>query len=331
LDAEPQASSRDLSRGLARRIVVASVLAALFYAGLALYGDVRQLGEDVRSFRAQAFGVALALVLGNYALRIARWQYYLKRLGITLPLGESALVFLSGFVMSVTPGKVGEVFKSVLLYESRGIPATRTAPVVIAERITDLIALVVLVAAASLVFDYGVIIALSSAAVVGALLAVCAYQPLGHLLLDLASRLPFLARMSGRLREAYASLWSMTRPAPLAIGSLAALFGWSLECASLHAIVHGFAGAQLNWDASTFTYSASTLAGALAMMPGGLGVTEVGMTTLLTTLGGGTIRPSVASATAILVRLATLWFAVVLGVLALFVYRRLYAARPPSS
>jgi uncharacterized protein (TIRG00374 family) len=96
-------------------------------------------------------------------------------------------------------------------------------------------------------------------------------------------------------------------------------------------IVHGFAGAQLTWDASTFTYSSSTLAGALAMMPGGLGVTEVGMTTLLTTLGAGTIRPSVASATAILVRLATLWFAVVLGMLALFVYRRLYAARPPSS
>jgi uncharacterized protein (TIRG00374 family) len=330
LDADPQTSSSELSRGLVRKVVVASVCAALLYAGLALYGDVRQLGHDVRSFRGEAFALALALVLGNYALRIARWQYYLKRIDVALPLAESALVFLSGFVMSVTPGKVGEVFKSVLLYESRRIAPTRTAPVVIAERITDLIALVVLVAAASLVFDYGVIIAVSSAAIVSALLAVCAYQPLGNMLLDLAARMPVLARVSGRLREAYASLWVMTRPAPLVVGSLAALLGWSLECASLHAIVHGFSGARLTWDASTFTYSASTLAGALAMMPGGLGVTEVGMTTLLTTLGGGTIRPSVASATAILVRLATLWFAVVLGMLALFVYRRIYA-RPTSS
>jgi uncharacterized membrane protein YbhN (UPF0104 family) len=324
---KPAQSSAELSRGLVRKVVLASVLAALVYAGLALYSDVKKLGDDVRELDWSAFGIGVALVLGNYALRIVRWQYYLRRIGVVLPWVESSLVFLCGFVMSVTPGKLGEVFKSVLLYESRAVAPTRTAPVVIAERLTDLIALVVLVAAASLVFEHGAVIAATAALAVGALLAVCAYQPLGNLVLDLAARIPALSGASARLREAYAALWEMTRPAPLLVGTLIAIAGWSLECVCLWEIARGFPGVEIGWDGAAFAYSASTLVGALAMMPGGLGVTEVGMATLLRELGGGTISPSVASATTILVRLATLWLAVVVGVIALAIYRRLYGKR----
>jgi len=323
----PAQSSAELSRGLVRKVALASVVAAILYAGLALYSDVKKLGDDVRELDWSAFGAGVLLVLGNYLLRIVRWHYYLGRIGVALPWLESGLVFLSGFVMSVTPGKLGEVFKSVLLYESRSVPPTRTAPVVIAERLTDLIALVVLVAAASLVFEHGAVIAATAALAVGTLLAVCAYQPLGNLLLDFAARIPALSRISARLRDAYAALWEMTRPAPLLIGTLIAIAGWSLECVCLWEIAHGFPGVTLGWDGAAFAYSASTLVGALAMMPGGLGVTEVGMATLLSELGKGTVSPSVASATTILVRLATLWLAVVVGVIALAIYRRLYGKR----
>ena len=81
----------------------------------------------------------------------------------------------------------------------------------------------------------------------------------------------------------------------------------------------------MSWDGATFAYAASTLAGAMAMMPGGLGVTEVGMTALLQTLGGPSMHPAVATATTMLVRIATLWFAVAIGLLALALHR---ARRP---
>ena len=314
-----------------RKVMLASVVAALLYAGLALYGDVKKLGDDVRELDWSAFGVGVLLVLGNYVLRVVRWHYYLGRIGVVLPWLESSLVFLCGFVMSVTPGKLGEVFKSVLIYESRGIAPTRTAPVVIAERLTDLIALVILVAAASLEFKHGTVIAATAGLVVAGLVAVCAYQPLGNLLLDIAARLGPLAKISGRLREAYASLWEMTRPAPLLIGTLIGVAGWGLECVCMWEIARGFPGVQIDLVGATFAYSASTLVGALAMMPGGLGVTEVGMATLLGELGGGTISASVASATTILVRLATLWLAVVVGVIALAIYRRLYGSAPRAA
>jgi uncharacterized protein (TIRG00374 family) len=328
--APARTGSTQIPAGLARKIVAAGLLAAMIWAGLALYGDVQELRRTARTFAPSAFVTGLGLVLGNYILRIARWQYYLRRIGVAIPIGRSAVIFLAGLVMSVTPGKIGEVFKSLLLYDTSGTPIVRSAPIVIAERLTDLIALVLLVSAGSLAFEHGRIVACASAAVVAGVWVVCAYRPLGQALLRIADRLPGIQRVSPRLHQAYDALLELTRPLPLLIGSLIGIVGWSLECFALYAIAHGFAGVALRLDAATFTYSASTLAGALAMLPGGLGVTEVGMTVLLQTLGGPGVRPATATAITMLIRIATLWFGVAVGAVALAIHRTRQPTRQPE-
>lgn len=309
------------TRGLARKVILAAAFGAAIFAGLALYSDIPKLQQAAAGFSWEAFVIGLTLAAGNYGIRIGRWQYYLHILGVRIPLLESSLVFLSGFVMSVTPGKVGEVLKSLLLYESRGISFSRTAPIVVAERLTDLIALVLLTALGSLAFEHGVSVAAGGAVIVGFLLLMCSYRPLGHALLRFAHRLPLISRIADKLWVAYDSLLNMTRPGPLLWSTLLATLAWGLECASLYYIVHGFAGVTMGWEAATFAYASSTIIGALAMMPGGLGVTEVGMTGLIQSLGNGAMTPAVATATTILVRVATLWFAVVLGAIALPLHR----------
>jgi uncharacterized protein (TIRG00374 family) len=314
-------ASADLARGLTRKVAIAAIFGGLVFAGLALYGDVTKLRQTAMAFSPGAVALGFALAAGNYGLRIWRWQYYLHCIDVSVPLFESSMVFLSGFVMSVTPGKVGEVFKSLLLYEARGVSMVRTAPIVIAERLTDLIALVLLTALGSLAFEHGVLIAAAGAVVVSALVAVFAYQPLGEAILLFGERFSPIARIVHKLREAYESLLTMLRPGPLACGTLIALCAWGLECAALYTIVHGFPGSTLPWDAAVFAYSASTIVGALAMLPGGLGVTEAGITGLLQALGGSSMTKEVATATTMLVRLATLWFAVGIGVVALAIHR----------
>jgi glycosyltransferase 2 family protein len=322
-DTERRQDAGQAARGLGRKMVGAVLAAAVVFAALALYGDVQALRRTASEFAPIAFAIGLLLAAGNYALRIVRWQYYLRHIGVRIPWGESSIVFLAGFVMSVTPGKVGEVFKSLLLYETRGTSIARTAPIVIAERLTDLIALVLLISAGALAFEHGVTVAVSSALLVAAVLVLCAYPPLGRFALRLLAYLPLLRRVSPKLGEAYEALLEMTRPLPLLVGSGLAFLAWGLECGSLYAIVHGFAGVTMSWDGATFTYAASTLAGAIAMMPGGLGVTEIGMTALLQALGGASMTPAVATAATMLVRVATLWFAVAIGLLALALHRAL--------
>jgi len=82
--------------------------------------------------------LVLALTSCNYALRFVKWQYYLRTIGVEgFPRGQSALAYLAGLGMVVTPGKVGEWLKCYLLRELHGTPFSRSAPILIAERLTD--------------------------------------------------------------------------------------------------------------------------------------------------------------------------------------------------
>ena len=318
-------------RGFTRKIMASALLGALIFAGLALYSDLPKLQNAASHFAGSAFLWGLLLAAANYAIRIMRWQDYLRRLQVRVPLVESALIFLSGFVMSVTPGKVGEVFKSLLLHEARGVAIAKTAPIVIAERLTDLVALVLLTALGCLTFPSGPAIAAAGAAVVGFIVLLVSHRGLAEWFLALSARLPFIGKLAPRLREAYATLHELTRPGPMLMGTCLAFIAWGMECVSMYLIARGFDGVVLDLPAATFAYSASTIIGALAMMPGGLGVTEIGMTGLLQSLGGSGMTPAVASATTMLVRVATLWFAVGIGALALGLHRARYAPRRAAS
>src|SRR5450432_1537258 len=96
---------------LFRRLLVAMILGVLVYAGFALYRGMHAIGESLSRFTWSAFGLACTLAFGNYMTRFLKWEYYLARLGIKgIPKLDSLLTFLSGLVLTVTPGKVGEVF-----------------------------------------------------------------------------------------------------------------------------------------------------------------------------------------------------------------------------
>ena len=61
------------------------------------------------------------------------------------------------------------------------------------------------------------------------------------------------------------------------------------------------------------------------MMPGGLGVTEAGMTGLLAAVAH--VPLAVATGATLLVRVATLWWAVVVGAIALAAFRAMMRRR----
>jgi uncharacterized protein (TIRG00374 family) len=108
---------------------------------------------------------------------------------------------------------------------------------------------------------------------------------------------------------------SLVVPAILSIGA------WSFECLSLWVILRGF-GESTSVTLAAFFYATSTLAGALVPVPGGLGITESALKEQLQTLGH--VSPSTSTAAMLLVRFATLWFAVLVGFMALGLLRLRY-------
>ncbi|MDX1501002.1 MAG: lysylphosphatidylglycerol synthase transmembrane domain-containing protein [Thermoanaerobaculia bacterium] len=311
-------------RHLGRRLLVPAVLALAALLGLALVADARELADAVRGFDARLLAPVLALSLVNYLLRLARWQLYLKRVGVRLSFGDSVAVFLTGFLLSVTPGKAGELGKAWLVKALGGGVARRPVAVVLAERINDLLSMLVLTGLGALAFPGGGWVALSLLA--GALLAVSVllWRRAALAVLGAAHRLPLVHRMADTLVDVYDLLRGLLRPPWLAAGLALAIPAWGAEAIGFVLVVGSYQG-DAGLLEGVFNYSASTLLGALSLVPGGLLVSEGALTALLNLQGLAT--PAAASAT-LIIRAATLWFAVALGVVALpFVLRRLRAER----
>ena len=295
-------------------------------AAVSMIGDVRHVGDRLAGFGWWAFAAALGLALANYAIRWLRWQLYLAREGVRVPAASSAIVFGAGLSLSVTPAKLGELLKCYLLRELHDVPVPLTAPIVVAERVTDLIALtaLALIGVAAYGVAGGLVIVAAALVVLG--LALLAWPRPAHALIDVATRPARLRRLREPLHATLANLATLCRPAPLAAATAIAIPAWLCECAGFALVCNAFPGAHIGLGLATVIYAGTTIAGALSFLPGGLGVTEGAMTLAL--VGGAAhLDNATALAATLLTRLATLWFAVLLGVLFLGLARARIARR----
>lgn len=296
---------------LVRPFIVGVVITAGAYAALMLLSDWSSVSEAAQAVPLSAVLAALAASTGNFALRWARWVLYLRRVGVSVPAVDSGLVFLSGFSMSLTPGKVGELLKPAMLHDRYGAPLEPVGSVVIAERITDLLAVAALLGVGALAEPKVAAIAGLVWLGVGGGIAVLAWPRLAEVVVGVARRLPAGDRIAGIAQRLLDSLRDLNRPATLLPALGLSVGAWGLQCVSLYLVCAPMAGLDISPLASILAYTAPLLAGAAALVPGGVGVAEASMVGLLVQLGDGTVSDTTA-ATAI-TRAATLWWAVVLG------------------
>jgi glycosyltransferase 2 family protein len=325
----------DRPSNFGRRVILVMLASVVLYGVLVAVRGTKKIEHELASYAWSTFAVACGLSFVNYLLRFLKWEYYLAVLGIqpgrgkprAIPWGESLLVFLSGFVLTVTPLKVGEVFKSVVLRDLRGIDIVRTAPIVAAERLTDLVGVIVLITFGASVFPGGLVWAALGTLFVGFILAFVMVSELSAAVLAPLPKLPgragpLGARIKPKIEQALVELRLITSPRTLVIPSLLSIAGWALEGVGVWIILGGF-GTSLDVPRAIFFYATATLAGALTPLPGGLGATEKVLEESMVALGG--VAGPVATAAMLLSRLATLWFAVVVGFVA---YGILRASRP---
>jgi uncharacterized membrane protein YbhN (UPF0104 family) len=275
---------------------------------LAFYSDFNLL-DELGSFRWELFPLALALTALNYLVRFGRWHYYLGRLGIEVPVGRSFSIFVAGLTMTITPGKLGEVVKCGLLRRASGVPVQRSAPVVLAERVTDATGVVVLAVVGGAGTDRWPLLVIALAGV-AAIVAVV--------------HSPLLGRFAA-LGEAPEAARTLLRTGPLAAMTAVSALSWFCECLAAYVCVRGLS-LDLSLADTIVVFSLGSLAGALSFLPGGLGVAETSMTALIRALGD--VSKAAAAAATVLIRLATLWFAVALGLIGLAVEERLARRQP---
>lgn len=320
---QPESAGSGLEH-LGRRLLIPLGLGLLALIGLILLADARQLAGRLRDFDLALLLPVLGLSLVNYALRFVRWEIYLRALDVRLSRARSLGVFLVGFLLSVTPGKAGELGKAWLVRELGGGPALRVVPAVVAERVTDLLGVLMLLALGALPFPGGRWIATTILAAVAVAVVLLTWQRGADLLMQGLRRLPLMGPRVPLLAELYATLRGLLSPGLLALALALALPAWGAEGLGFYLVVREYAP-QAGILPAIFNYTASTFLGSLSMLPGGLVAAEGSLTALLDAQG---LDTAAAASATLIIRAATLWFAVVLGLLALpWVARRLAARR----
>jgi glycosyltransferase 2 family protein len=310
-----------VSGKVVRGVVISAILAIAVAALVVLWGDAPAVLNAVKAFPPVLVIPVILLTTWNYALRYLRWNYYLRVLGVRgLSNVDSALVFLSGFAMGLTPGKSGELTKSYWLRELAGperAPLARTAPIVFAERLVDGIAMLLLATSGLISFRFGAVALLGVAtAAVGALVLLQA-QPLVHATLRWLARYRRAARAADVLGTVYDSA-RVLLTLPRLLGAVAVgVLSWGGECLALYLILLGL-GAQPGLtlvNQATFALAAGSLVGSASLLPGGIGAAEGTVAAVLDLVAG---QPrDVAAAATLLIRVCTLWFGVTLGAAAL--------------
>lgn len=309
-----------LTRKLRTGVVFSLVLAFAVIVAMTLYADAPRLLAALAHFRWEYLPLILGLTLFNYSWRFVKWQYYLKRLEVSIHWSKSLLIFVSGLSMAITPAKVGELLKSYLLKRETGAAISHTSPIIVAERLTDGIAMLVLASAGLVLYRFGweILLALLLPGLAGIL---CVQnRRLMLALLGRSERLPVLPRFVHLIRAFYESAYALLRWRPLLLAILIGLVSWSGECGALYFVFTGLGvtpGVDL-FIKATFILAFASLVGSASGLPGGLGAAEgsiLGLTLLLVSTSA-----TLGAVATLLIRFCTLWFGLGLGVIALLVF-----------
>jgi len=311
---------------LTRGIVVVGLLAIAVLALVAAWGDAPAVLGALSRFPPLLVLPVVLLTVWNYVLRWLRWNYYLRVLGVRgVDRASSALVFLSGFAMGLTPGKSGELTKSYWLREIAGAeqaPLARTAPIVFAERLVDGIAMLLLATSGLITFRFGGLALLVVAALAAAAVAVIQARPLVHWMLRALEARPRARRAAELIETAYDSARELLTWPRLVLAVGVGMLSWGGECLALYLILLGL-GAPSSLELmnqSTFALAAGSLVGSASLLPGGIGAAEGTVAAVLDLVAR---QPrDVAAAATLLIRVCTLWFGVALGAVSLVVLAR---------
>ena len=299
----------DLMKGSILWIVLAGLI---LYVALILFSDVSKISDHFIHIRIELVFLVFAVGILSHITRVFRQKELLQMVDEKISFKQNTIIYLAGLSLIVTPGGIGTFIKSHLLKQKFGIPQNKSFPVIFLERYHDLIGATTIILA-TFVISFSWISA--TLVIISSLLSLGVYLMITKLNIfsfvhNKIKKIKFLAK---RIPEVgpNESFLILTRPKAMTTGWLISLAGWSLDSLAVYIGFLAF-GIDLGYVLTSQIYFTSLGYGILSLIPGGIGVTEGVADYLLVQQG---LAISMASAIVIFTRLATMWFATVIGII----------------
>ena len=296
-----------------RALILTIVCAAAGYLGFSLWSGWHEVSQALQSVGLLGTLLVLLMSLTNYGLRFIRWQGYLQTLGYPIAWRPSLKIYLAGFALTTTPGKAGEALRGVLL-KPLGVPHSQSLAACFSERLSDLFAIVLLTLFGLTLYpEAHLLIWIGIGGIALAFLVLSQQKLLALATQRLKQRHTKYAQVLLQLLNVLTQAQQCHKPLQLITASVLSCIAWSAEALAFYWVL-SWMGADISLPFAVFVYAIAMLAGALSFMPGGLGGAEAVMIALL--IWADMPNPDAVAAT-VLIRLATLWFAVGIGAVCL--------------
>lgn len=315
--------------GWGRGIVLSLLAATAVLTGLGLYADFGDVSATLAGFRWNLMPALLGVTALNYLVRYLRWRKLVRLVSGHAPgLWEDLLVFFAGTAMIFTPARLGEWVKSYYARQLYGAPVARTAPILLAERVSDSLVMLLLAATGLVLFHWGGALFVTVTVIAVVAIVALRHRGLASLLLRGAGRFPPARRLLPPMEDFHESSRLLFSLPGLSWALSLGLVAWSLECLTFFLVLGGL-GRPMTWELAiqaAFIFPMAGLAGSLSLLPAGIGVTEGSITGLTQAIIGA--PRSVAAASALLARAVILGFGFTLGLAALAILSRTLAGQP---
>ena len=294
---------------LQRPLFISIIIAIALYFGALFLGDYEATKQALANIPLVGWGIIIGLSLINYLLRYFRWDWYIRELsGIKIPFKRHLSYYLAGFALSTTPGKAGETIRSLYLIR-HGVSYNQSISSFFVERFLDLLTIVLLSVLVAFQFeDYAIFVLITAVAIFSALPLLHSVWLMG-LLKEFAGKYQKLSKPLTHLVELLRSSSVLLKNKVLYGGFIIGIVAWTAEGLGFWLVLE-YLGQNVDVALAISIYGIAVLIGALSFLPGGLGSTEAVMGGLLIASG---VDSSVAIAATLVCRIATLWFAVFIG------------------
>jgi uncharacterized protein (TIRG00374 family) len=299
---------------LDNRLILVLVAAVGIYAIFLFTSDFNIITEKISNFKINYLPLILFLVTASWCPVFIKWHFLLKNCEIDIPLTRSITVFLSGLAFDITPGKLGALMKSQILKTSFNIPRTKTAPIVLVEKVYDLIGAILASIIGIIILGMDVYLIIIAILVLAMVFFFLYYRPASELFFKRVTKTKFFSKYVENISEFDKTVQKSTNVKVATICILLAVTYWFIVSTAVYYTLIGFDINILDYLKVLSIYAISILLGAISFIPGGVGITEGALAGLFTLEG---IDVSTALILSVIIRIFVLWYSVSIGFISL--------------
>ena len=299
---------------LDNRIYVVIIATISLYFIFLVISDFGEVYVQLNKMDISYLPIILLLIPLCWIVLFTRWNLLLKNSNVYVPVKDNLKIYLSGFALSITPGKVGELIKSQLLKNKFGIPREKTAPIVLVEQLYNIIGIIGVSILGLWYFEFGAHIILIAASLLVIILILISSKRLFEKFLTLLSRIKFLSQYTSAFSNSYDVLRKSTRGWVVVYASALSIAFWLIESVIAYFVLLSFGVNHIEFLSVITTYTSSIILGVASFLPLGIGVVEGSLAGFFTLQG---VDVSVALTLVIFIRIFTRWIAVSVGFVSL--------------